>query len=319
MSNLNPEGNHGAVSPAVNMFTPDGWHRTGISSNAVMRFCHVVTLLLVFLFASYAGATDGDIRLYTLDCGHGEFKDFSAASDTGDFDGQHAILADPCFLIRHPKGWLLWDAGNPATLPASITGGLGAQEIYDRMGIRVWVDRPLVDQLSDLGLKPDDINYVAFSHLHFDHVGNANLFTHATWILNRAELAWALDKPAHVSVVPELFSSYKSVSTQMIDGDYDVFGDGRVRILKTPGHTPGSSVLLLMLNKSGAVLLSGDLYLTLEGREKLQVPTVNADRAATLASMNRVEAIVRRLHARVVVQHSPEDFARLPQLPGFLD
>jgi len=258
------------------------------------------------------------IRLYALDCGRAEFKDFSAASDTGTYDGKPAVLADPCFLIRHPKGWLLWDAGLPAKLPGS-EGELGERELFERLGFRMTIDVPLVVQLAALGLRPDDIGYLAFSHLHFDHVGNANLFTHATWILNRSELAWALATPAHVSMSPELFSAYKTVSTEMIDGDHDVFGDGSVRILKMPGHTPGSSALLLRLPKTGAVVLSGDLYLTLEGRQHSLVPTVNANRADTLASMNRIEAIAQGLHARVIVQHDPNDFASLPKAPAFLD
>jgi len=180
--------------------------------------------------------------------------------------------------------------------------------------------RPAIGARYESGPKcPDDIDYLAFSHLHFDHVGNANLFTHATWILSRAELAWAQATPAHVSMSPELFGGYKSARTLMIDGDHDVFGDGSVRIVGAPGHTPGSSVLLLRLQKSGATVLSGDLYVTLEGRAHRQVPAVNANRAETLASIDRVEAIVRRLHARVIVQHAPSDFERLPKPPEYID
>jgi glyoxylase-like metal-dependent hydrolase (beta-lactamase superfamily II) len=105
----------------------------------------------------------------------------------------------------------------------------------------------------------------------------------------------------------------------VIDGDADVFGDGSVRILKAPGHTPGSSVLLLRLPHAGAVLLSGDLYLREAGRAAREVPAVNADRADTLASMQRIEALVRRLNAHVIVQHDPQAIARLPAAPAYLD
>jgi N-acyl homoserine lactone hydrolase len=258
-------------------------------------------------------------RLYTLDCGHASFRDFSAASDTGDYDGHPAELADPCFLIHHAKGWLLWDAGLPATLPASVTGGRSPQAMAEELGFRTWLDRPITDQLREIGLTPDDIGWIAFSHMHFDHVGQASLFRRATWIVNREEFDWALAQPAHVSMAAELLASRPTDRTTFTTGDLDVFGDGSVRILKTPGHTPGSSVLLVRLAKSGPVILSGDLYLTREGRQHQHVPAVNADRAATLASMNRVETIARRLHARVIVQHSPQDFAALPKLPAFLD
>ncbi|AKJ31679.1 hypothetical protein AAW51_4988 [Caldimonas brevitalea] len=260
-----------------------------------------------------------DVRLYTLDCGHAEFRDFSVGSDTGHYDGRPARLADPCFLIRHPQGWMLWDAGMPATLPNAVTGGVEPQHMLERLGFRIGAGRPLEEQLQALGLTPDDIRYVAFSHLHFDHVGNAALFRRATWVLQRSELAWAQASPAPASVVPELLSTLPSVRQQLIDGDHDVFGDGSVRILRTPGHTPGSSVLMVSLQRSGPVLLSGDLYLTLEGRAHRHVPAINADRAATLASIERMEALARRRKARVIVQHAPEDYARLPKPPRYLD
>jgi glyoxylase-like metal-dependent hydrolase (beta-lactamase superfamily II) len=120
-------------------------------------------------------------------------------------------------------------------------------------------------------------------------------------------------------MVPELFAAYRKASVRWIDGDADVFGDGSVRILRAPGHTPGSSVLLLQLPRHGAVMLSGDLYLTLEGRLEHQVPAVNTSRADTLASMQRIEQLAQRLHARVVVQHAPEDVERLPKVPAYWD
>jgi glyoxylase-like metal-dependent hydrolase (beta-lactamase superfamily II) len=282
------------------------------------RFFATAVLAICALLATNVKA-QATPRLYTLDCGHASFKDFAAASDTGDFDGRSAELADPCFLIQHPNGWLLWDAGLPATLPASVTGGLSPKAMAEQLGFRTWLDGSVTAQLHDIGITPDDIGWLAFSHLHFDHVGQAALFHRATWIVNRDELDWATAKPAHVSMSTELLAARPEHRTKFIDGDFDVFGDGSVRILKTPGHTPGSSVLLVRLARSGPVILSGDLYLTREGREHQHVPTVNADRAATLASMHRVEGIVKRLRARVIVQHSPQDFSALPKAPAFLD
>jgi len=92
-----------------------------------------------------------------------------------------------------------------------------------------------------------------------------------------------------------------------------------VRILKAPGHTPGHQVLLLKLGKSGTVVLSGDLYHVRENRAHRRVPEFNTERADTLASMDRVERIVKNTKARFVVQHDPRDFRALPKFPAFLD
>jgi len=276
-----------------------------------MRFIRLAICSLA-AFGSSAAASPAPsstpaaaLRLYVLDCGRATLADGAPASDTGNHDGVPLELADPCFVIRHPRGWLLWDAGLPPDQPSAP-------------GLRVQPGAALDAQLRAIGVTPDDITYVAFSHLHFDHVGNAQRFTRATWILNRDELAWAEHEPPHVSMVPRLFSAYHTAKTQLIDGDHDVFGDGRVRILKAPGHTPGSAVLWIDLREPGPVILSGDLYLTREGRRDHDVPAVNASRADTLASFDRVERIARRSHARIVIQHDPRDYAALPRPPGFL-
>ncbi len=273
-----------------------------------MRF-----LLLFFLLA---GAAHAQVRLYTLECGRATAADGGFLSDTGEYDGKPLSVADPCFLVRHPKGTLLWDTGLGDALADAQPGKEKAPGVSGAIGMRVPVK--LVDQLKAIGLAPADITYVAFSHLHFDHTGNANLFTASTWILNKAELAWGLS-PGAFAVKPETWSAYKGVKTKMIDGDLDLFEDGSVRILKTPGHTPGHQSLLLRLKRAGAVVLSGDLYHVRENRTYRRVPTFNVERADTLASMDRIERIVKNTHARLVVQHDERDFASLPKFPAFLD
>lgn len=251
------------------------------------------------------------VRLYTLDCGSLEFKDMHSFSDTGEYDGQTMTIAVPCFLIRHPKGTLVWDTGlDPKFVQRSDNGA---------RGIRATLNVSLEKQLQQLNLKPTDITYLAFSHLHLDHTGNANLFTASTWILNRTELQWATQPTAGGPIAQDTFTGYKHAKTQLIDGDYDVFGDGTVRILKAPGHTPGHQVLLLTLPQAGKVLLSGDLYHLRRDRQQKLIPLFNTDRAETLASFDRIERIVINTKARLVIQHDPEDFKALPKFPAYLE
>jgi glyoxylase-like metal-dependent hydrolase (beta-lactamase superfamily II) len=259
-----------------------------------------------------ASAADAPVRLYVLDCGRIEFKDMAMFSDTGEYDGKSGKLVDTCYLIRHPKGTLLWDTGLGDKL-AEQKGGV------DNNGIHLYVDVTLQQQLQDLNLTPKDITHLAFSHFHFDHTGNANLFTNATWILNSDELAGALAPKPTIAEDASLLSARDQVKTQMIDGDYDVFGDGTVKILKAHGHTPGHQVLEVKLAHSGTIILAGDLYHTRENRKERRVPPINTNRADTLASMDRIERIVQNTHARLIIQHNPEDVASLPKLPGYLD
>jgi N-acyl homoserine lactone hydrolase len=279
-------------------------------SNLPLRF---VLPLVAAAIGTPAPAAEpvAEVRVYALDCGRYDFKDMGLFSDTGEYDGKPGSLVDPCFVIRHPKGTLLWDAGLGDKIADSPTGLRWG-------GVQGWVDHKLVDQLKTLGLTPADITFVAFSHLHFDHTGNANAFPSSTWILDKAEVAWATATPPPPAVMPETFSGYKTAKTEMIDGDLDVFGDGSVRILGTPGHTPGHKSLMVKLRESGTVLLSGDLYSTRDSRETGLVPVGNVNRADTLASIFRVERIAGNGKARVVVQHDPADFESLPKFPAYL-
>jgi len=258
-------------------------------------------------------AKSPELRLYVLDCGHATFKDMGGFSDTGEYDGKPGAIAAPCFLIRHPKGDLLWDAG------------LGDHYNYPKEGsdaapgVHVTVPVTLIAQLQSLNLTPKDINFIAFSHLHWDHTGNANEFKDSVWIMNKAELAAASVLPPPGGVLPETWSAYKNAKNEAIEGDYDVFGDGKVMILRAPGHTPGHQVLKLKLQKSGTVILSGDLYHLRTSRLLKRVPVYNADRADTLASMGRIETILKNTHGRLIVQHDPKDFQGLPKPPGYLD
>jgi glyoxylase-like metal-dependent hydrolase (beta-lactamase superfamily II) len=277
-------------------------------------------LIGFFMLLNFASASTGadsiqEVRIYALDCGRIDVRDMgSLFSDTGEYAGEPGAIADPCFLIQHPKGTLIWDTGLDDKI-AESRGGIDVPAF----GIHLSRSVKLADQLKELHLMPTDITYVAFSHFHFDHTSNAGLFSHSTWIINKAELANAQQAPVPSGIDPAIASEIDTAKVQMIDGDYDVFGDGTVRILKTPGHTPGHQSLEIKLKNSGTVLLTGDLYHLRNNRELRLVPPVNSERADTLASMDRFERIAKNTRARVVIQPDEQDFRSLPRFPAHLN
>lgn len=270
----------------------------------------VLTPLSAAIAAQPAPHSTPPIRLYTLDCGQLDLDDMGIFFDTGEHVGERGTMAVPCYLIQNGNRWLLWDTGLGDRLAAFPEGKhiLGGQ----------WTVRhTLVSQLAELGLKPDDIAFVGLSHLHADHSGNVGLFTRSSILLGAAELAWA--QAGGIGTDPAIVAAVTHEHVKPIGGDEDVFGDGRVRMLATPGHTPGHRSLLITLPTSGTILLTGDLYHTRENLEKALVPGVNVSRADTLASFDRFRRMAERLHARIIVQHSPDDFAAMPRFPAFLD
>ncbi len=256
------------------------------------------------------------VELYAMDCGVGEFADIGMFADDGSMSGQARTLVDPCFLIRHPDGDLIWDTGFSEAI-ADMPDGY----VVEAMGVRVTVARKLTDQLADLGLTPADIEFVSFSHQHADHTGNGNLFASSTWIVDADERAYMFSDEMRAAQSFAGYSQLETAETRLIEGDadHDVFGDGSVTIIQTPGHTPGHTILLVRLANSGPVLLTGDIYHLAETRERRLVPTFNVDREQTLASMDEVERIAAETNARVVRQHVPADIEALPAFPAALN
>jgi N-acyl homoserine lactone hydrolase len=247
-----------------------------------------------------------EVRLYALDGGRvlATGADAAEMSDDGAYAGRTLDMPVPCFLVRHPLGDLMWDTGMSRT----------------RTDLGDWATSgvSLADQLSTIGLRPADIRFLSVSHGHWDHSGNAGLFAGSTWIVNPLEREIMFNDENRATAAMDDYGALEAAEALLITDDHDVFGDGSVVIVQAPGHTPGHTVLLVRLAEAGPILLSGDLWHLSESRTSRRVPTFNTDRAQTLASMDRVEALVTANRARVVIQHASEDQASLPRFPTAL-
>lgn len=251
------------------------------------------------------------LKLYVFDCGMLRFdsiEDFSIADD----ETEVRDLIVPCYMVEHEKGRLLWDGGLPSAT-AETDGWQGE-------GILIRLDRTLDEQLADIGLDMSSFDFMAFSHMHFDHVGVANEVDGAILIIQSAEYDAAFADPVTMpGADPSLYDKLKNVDRVLIVGDHDVFGDGRVRIISAPGHTPGHQVLFIDLANTGPVVLSGDLYHFAISRAEKRVPQFNTDRGATLESMDRVEALLVQTGAELWIEHELANFEQLKKSPSHYD
>lgn len=253
-----------------------------------------------------------DIRLYALNCGYLDIHDMAPFFNKGFYPHKPMRLADPCFLIKNPNGWMLWDLG---------VGDKYVGHPVDNKQLGVTVSAPLLltAQLKQLGLTPKDIKFVGISHAHFDHTGNANLFPNATWLMQQDEYNFMQQEPRLPTIDDGALSVVKDAPKKLLKGDYDVFGDGTVIILSTPGHTPGHQSLEIKLPHQGLVILSGDLYHVRANYIFNQVPSFNTSPADTLASRKRVEDILHGDRSQLIIQHDPNDFVSLPKIPNYLN
>lgn len=257
--------------------------------------------------------TEAALRLYVFDCGRIEFESV-ALFGIEDEETDVRELAAPCYVVEHGDGRLLWEAG----LPSGLAEAGDWVEPEEAPGVRMRLDRTLADQLAELELDMASFDYVAFSHMHFDHVGAANEVEGATLLIQGPEYEAAFaDSITVPSFDPSLYGELEALDRVTLDGDHDVFGDGRVRILSAPGHTPGHQVLFVDLEETGPIVLSGDLYHFRLSRAERRVPPFNVDEAATLASMDRVEAFLRETGAELWIEHELARFETLNKVPQY--
>ena len=246
-----------------------------------------------------------ELSLTRFDCGKTTtLADVSRFSDVAAFKGLSIQLTFSCYLIKHGNDYLVWDTGNPVA-----TGGTPAPTAPSSS---------LVDQLAQLHLKPEQITLVGISHYHGDHVGQVASFPQATLLIGKGD--WdALNQPTpNPGVDPKNFAHWISGGGKVepLIGDKDVFGDGSVIMLSTPGHTPGHHSLLVKLQVMGNVLITGDLSHFHETYDSNGVPTFNTNRAETLASLDRFKQLATNLNATVIIQHDARDIGKLPVFPA---
>ena len=274
----------------------------------MQRFLLLSAVILAVLGALTTGAAQdaGLERLYILNCGEGVAGDISRWSP-GVNVGQSMPFVDNCYLLKHAQGWLLWDTGVPDAIAAMPDG----QKPADPKATHWYRPKTLARQLEALGVKPADITFVAVSHTHGDHIGNVELFPQAMLLVQKAEYDWP-----GPNNTPR-FNPAHPVTT--LEGDKDVFGDGSVTILSTPGHTPGHQSLLIKLPKTGALVLSGDAVHFQANWDNRRVPSLNTDQEQTKASMERIAGILAQEKATLWINHDKAQRDTLTMAPGFYE
>jgi glyoxylase-like metal-dependent hydrolase (beta-lactamase superfamily II) len=257
--------------------------------------------LLAGLFAFNAWAQAPEVTLTRLDCGSGtnDARRFSDVWAYTDADAKKPFTFS-CYVIKHGADYMVWDTGY---LPGSVPNA---------------TNKPITDLLSQMNVKPDQVKFVGISHFHGDHTGQLTPFTGATLLIGKGDWDGITANPpmqgANVAGFKIWIAENRKV--EALANDKDVFGDGSVLILRTPGHTPGHQALLVRLKEKGAVILTGDLFHFRENYEASGQPWFNYDRAQTSASMDRVKTLAKNLNATVVIQHDRRDIEKLPAFPA---
>jgi glyoxylase-like metal-dependent hydrolase (beta-lactamase superfamily II) len=289
-----------------------------------MRFCsRVLCLLVAAVLGTTVPAPPGSAadlpspprvsspRLYVLDCGtlvYNKPEDYNLKRE----EVKDTNMGVTCYLIVHPKGLLLYDTG--------LNDRLVGRPLYENVleGYGQLKFQTLSGQLADVGVTAANIDYLVLSHYHWDHVGNAGDFAAATWLVYKGDREQMFSTTARAYPWFSQYAALEHSRTTLLNGDHDVFGDGSVVVLATPGHTEGHCSLLVRLKNTGPVVLSGDLYHYAEERTLNRMPE-EEKASGTVQSRQKVEELVRRTGAQLWIGHSMDFFRGVRKSPAWYD
>ncbi|MBS4729018.1 N-acyl homoserine lactonase family protein [Mycobacterium sp. SM1] len=221
----------------------------------------------------------------------------------------------PAYLIEHPKGLVLFDTG---LVPAAATDPEGVYgELAGLLGLRFRPEQAIDRQLAALGYATSDVRYVVVSHTHFDHSGGLYLFPQAEFFVGQGDIRYAYwpDPAGAVFFRRADIDAARMFRWREIPGvDHDVFGDGSVVILFTPGHTPGELSLLVRLPGRNFIL-TGDTVHLREALERVVPMPYDANTEQSLRSIRRLQLLRDSADATVWITHDPQDWAEFGHAP----
>jgi N-acyl homoserine lactone hydrolase len=233
------------------------------------------------------------------------------------------------FLIKHPKGNVLFDTGDNDKVITDKTYWGPLAGLLDK---GVSADLAIDTQLAKIGVKPSDINFVIVGHMHLDHAGNVSKFPSATFIAQRDEIQnafWPHPGTACCYITEDFSGLRAGIGNGMankqptieLNGDLDLFGDGSIYIHRQVSHTPGSQIAVVRLPKTGAVVLTSDLCYSKENLDKDVLPSVGLtyDPSGMLDGYHYVKRLQAEDHADVIFAHDPEVFKAHKHSPEYYE
>jgi glyoxylase-like metal-dependent hydrolase (beta-lactamase superfamily II) len=253
------------------------------------------------------------IRLFALCSGYIELDRASMLDDLA--AGQPWTVPVLSFLVDHPRGRLLFDTGIHAQARVDPIGRMGAERAK-RLIVKSREGEDVVPQLALLGLGPDDVRYVANSHLHFDHCGGNEFFPRSTFLVQKAEMEAARRPGFAPGYNPSPIDFDHPLDYRVVDGEHDVFGDGRVILFPTFGHTPGHQSLRVRLGKGADMVCAADACYTRENMDRDVLPRILWDGPIMRESLAALRRLRDQEGATVFFGHDPEQWRATPHAPA---
>lgn len=245
----------------------------------------------------------GNVRIYAFH-GGGEIADMSVFDPFHPEVGTKVDIPYFFYLVQHPGGNVLFDTGGHPDLAKDPRGRLG--EAANAFEVTMNDGDDVVGQLAQVGFDPADVNHVALSHLHYDHAGGIEFFPAAQFYAQRRELEFAHWPPVYQRELYVRADFDHPVSWNELDGELDLFDDGRVVLFPTPGHSAGHQSLLVRLNDAKAVILVADAAYLPRNIELNVLPAIVWSPDAMVSSWRLIRHLQRHHNADLLFTHDLE-------------
>lgn len=251
------------------------------------------------------------LKIYAMCCGRLEFDRSLFFSDEA--PGSSHVIEVPAFLIRHTKGNVLFDTGVDCFAQQDPVARLG-ERIAANFRLHAAPHENVVDQLASLGLRSTDVTHVINSHLHFDHCGCNASFPQATFILQRPEMEMARSPKSRYN------RAYwdQPFDYRLVDGEHDVFGDGELVLIPTPGHTAGHQSLRVRAAQDVTLLLTADACYSEAHLLREVIPHAAWDVTTMLDSIRSLRALKERHGCHLIFGHDPDQWAAMRHAPDLM-
>lgn len=287
-------------------------------SNAVRHTgtgSHLAPAPVIRASSQPSSSSPSDIQLYMFQTGTLRTKIKFIKMNQGEEDFEIPV---PWFLIKHPKGNVVIDGGNAIETAIDKRGHWGA--VVDAYDPIMNVKENCVDQCRSVGVEPHDVSYVVQSHLHLDHSGAVGRFPNAQYIVQRVEYDYAFN-PDWFSAGAYIRADFDrpGLDWKFLGGvytdNYDLFGDGTIRMIFTPGHSPGHQSFLITLPNTGPILLTIDAAYTLDHWDDKALPGLICSSVDAVHSVAKLKKIAKDTGAMVVTGHDPVLWETLRKAP----
>lgn len=227
--------------------------------------------------------------------------------------GQTCVIPIWQAYIDHPDAKIIWESGFD---PSNTVREFPLKPPYFKQS----PEETLEAQLRLIGVKPDDIDFVIPSHLHSDHTGYLRIFARkkAKVLVQWSELRYAyVPEPFSKNIYHRAEFDIPDLNYECIEGHYRV-AEG-VEIFPTPGHSPGHQSLIVRLERTGPLILTGDAVYLKETLETLALPGTCTSPIDAVRSIEKIKQIASIEKGTIFYSHYLEQFRMMKKAPQYYE